>query len=171
MLYSKIHNKLVKERNGKILILSLTDNLPFNWGIYNINLAAGLEDSIIEIENPLWNGKCSETEINEEFSIENSSKIIDKFFIVSLSKTYFEIGSINVPLRKSDLLGEHEAIITIELSKDNKQITTQINRNAVKNRSVRINPNREIKEYYNKFYKLGDKVKITITDDGNMIIE
>jgi len=168
---SKIHNKLVKERNGKILILSLTDNLPFNWGIYNINLAAGLEDSIIEIENPLWNGKCSETEINEEFSIENSSKIIDKFFIVSLSKTYFEIGSINVPLRKSDLLGEHEAIITIELSKDNKQITTQINRNAVKNRSVRINPNREIKEYYNKFYKLGDKVKITITDDGNMIIE
>ena len=168
---SKIHKKLVKERSGKILILSLNDVLPFNWGIYNINLAAGLEDSIIEIENPLWNGKCSETEINEESSIENHSKIIDKFFIVSLSKTYFEIGSINVPLKKSDLLGKHDDIITIELSKDNKQITTQINRNAVKNRSVRINQNKEIKEYYNKFYKLGDKVKITITDEGNLIIE
>ena len=168
---SKIHKKLVKERSGKILILSLNDVLPFNWGIYNINLAAGLEDSIIEIENPLWNGKCSETEINEESSIENHSKIIDKFFIVSLSKTYFEIGSINVPLRKSDLLGEHKDIITIGLSKDNKHITTQINRNAVKNRSVRINPNKEIKEYYNKFYKIGDKVKITITDEGNLIIE
>lgn len=168
---SKIHNKLVKERSGKILILSLNDVLPFNWGIYNINLAAGLEDSMIEIENPLWNGKCSETEINEESSIENLSKIIDKFFIVTLSKTYFEIGSINVPLKKSDLLGKHDDIITIELSKDNKQITTQINRNAVKNRSVRINQNKEIKEYYNKFYNMGDKVKIIITDEGNLIVE
>lgn len=168
---SKIHKKLVKERTGKILILSLNDVLPFNWGIYNINLAAGLEDSIIEIENPLWNGKCSETEINEQSSIENHSKIIDKFFIVSLAKTYFEIGSINVPIKKSDLLGKHDDIITIELSKVNKQITTQINRNAVKNNSVRINPNREIKEYYNKFYNMGDKVKITITDEGNLIIE
>ena len=168
---SKIHNKLVKERSGKILILSLNDVLPFNWGIYNINLAAGLEDSMIEIENPLWNGKCSETEINEESSIENHSKIIDKFFIVTLSKTYFEIGSINVPLKKSDLLGKHDDIITIELSKDNKQIKTQINRNAVKNRSVRINQNKEIKEYYNKFYNMGDKVKIIITDEGNLIVE
>ena len=168
---SKIHNKLVKERSGKILILSLNDVLPFNWGIYNINLAAGLEDSMIEIENPLWNGKCSETEINEESSIENHSKIIDKFFIVTLSKTYFEIGSINVPLKKSGLLGKHDDIITIELSKDNKQITTQINRNAVKNRSVRINQNKEIKEYYNKFYNMGDKVKIIITDEGNLIVE
>ena len=168
---SKIHNKLVKERSEKILILSLNDVLPFNWGIYNINLAAGLEDSMIEIENPLWNGKCSETEINEESSIENHSKIIDKFFIVTLSKTYFEIGSINVPLKKSDLLGKHDDIITIELSKDNKQITTQINRNAVKNRSVRINQNKEIKEYYNKFYNMGDKVKIIITDEGNLIVE
>jgi len=168
---SKIHNKLVKERSKKILILSLNDVLPFNWGIYNINLAAGLEDSMIEIENPLWNGKCSETEINEESSIENHSKIIDKFFIVTLSKTYFEIGSINVPLKKSDLLGKHDDIITIELSKDNKQITTQINRNAVKNRSVRINQNKEIKEYYNKFYNMGDKVKIIITDEGNLIVE
>lgn len=168
---SKIHNKLVKERSEKILILSLNDVLPFNWGIYNINLAAGLEDSMIEIENPLWNGKCSETEINEESSIENHSKIIDKFFIVTLSKTYFEIGSINVPLKKSDLLGKHDDIITIELSKDNKQIKTQINRNAVKNRSVRINQNKEIKEYYNKFYNMGDKVKIIITDEGNLIVE
>ena len=82
-----------------------------------------------------------------------------------------EIGSINVPLKKSDLLGKHDDIITIELSKYNKQITTQINRNAVKNRSVRINPNKEIKEYYNKFHKMGDKVKITITYEGNLIIE
>lgn len=168
---SKIHKKLVKERSGKILILSLNDVLPFNWGIYNINLAAGLEDSIIELEEPEWNGRSSETEMNEKSLITNHSEINDKFFIVSLSKTYFEIGSINVPLKKSDLLGKHEDIITIELSKNNKQITTQINRNAVKNRSVRINPNREIKEYYNKFYKMGDKVKITITDEGNLIIE
>ena len=109
--------------------------------------------------------------MNEKSLITNHSEINDKFFIVSLSKTYFEIGSINVPLKKSDLLGKHEDIITIELSKNNKQITTQINRNAVKNRSVRINPNKEIKEYYKKFYKMGDKVKITITDEGNLIIE
>jgi hypothetical protein len=168
---SKIHNKLVKEKSGKILILSLNDDLPFNWGIYNLNLAAGLEDSIIELEEPEWNGRSSETEMNEKSLITDHSEINDKFFIVSLSKTYFKIGSINVPLKKSDLLGKHEDIITIELSKDNKQITTQINRNAVKNRSVRINQNKEIKEYYNKFYNMGDKVKITIADEGNLIIE
>ena len=50
-------------------------------------------------------------------------------------------------------------------------VRCQINRNAVKNRSVRINPNKEIKEYYNKFYNMGDKVKIIITDEGNLIIE
>ena len=168
---NKVHNNLLKQKSGNVLILSLNNESHFQWGKYNLNLAAGLEDSMIEIENPLWNGKCSETKLVEESTLEEITEVEDTFFIVSLYKTYLEFGSINVPFKKSNLLGDHNEDVTIKLSKSNKQIKTKINRKAVKNGSVRINANKDIREYYNNFYNLGCKVKIIILNKHNIVIE
>ncbi len=54
--HHKIHNNLIKRTSKSISILVLNDIFPIKWGKYNINLAAGLKDSIIEIEKPEWNG-------------------------------------------------------------------------------------------------------------------
>jgi hypothetical protein len=164
----KINKNIQKiiEKSNSISIWVLNDNLPFSWGPYNINLAAGLEDSIIEIENPIWNGKISETEENEKFlqtAETNDLEQTEPYFFLTMQRTYLKIGSINFPSKLSDLLGKHGEEIKIFFKRDtNNPINLKINRNAVKNRSVRINQNKVISEYFQKNYKLGEKVKITV---------
>lgn len=39
----------------KVEILALPDNGLLHFGVFHINLAAGLEDSIVKTLNPIWN--------------------------------------------------------------------------------------------------------------------
>jgi hypothetical protein len=51
-------HKKIKELLSKGLpveILALPDNGLLHFGVFHLNLAAGLEDSIISVINPLWN--------------------------------------------------------------------------------------------------------------------
>jgi hypothetical protein len=156
----------ILEKSNSISIWVLNDNYPFSWGPYNINLAAGLEDSIIEMENPPWNGKISETEENEKLVQIGENNHVEQnnpYFFLTMQRTYLAIGSINVPSKLSDLLGKHDEEIQIFFERDpSNSIKLKINRNAVKNHAVRINQNKVILEYFQKNYKLGEKVKIKI---------
>ena len=170
-------NKNIKKtlaKSNSISIWVLNDNYPFSWGPYNINLAAGLEDSIIEMENPPWNGKISETEENEKLvliSEDDDVELNKPYIFLTMQRTYLTIGSINVPSRLSDFLGKHDEEIQIFFEKKpNDSIKLKINRNAVKNHAVRINPNKVILDYFQNHYKLGDKVKIEITNKNQINI-
>jgi len=42
---------------GKVVrILVLPQTIPLEWGGYPVNLAAGLEDALVEVFQPAWNG-------------------------------------------------------------------------------------------------------------------
>ena len=54
----KGHNK-IKELLSKgqpVEIFALPDNGLLHFGVFHLNLAAGLEDNIISVINPPWNG-------------------------------------------------------------------------------------------------------------------
>ena len=63
--------KLIRQKKN-VRILVLTPTVPLNWGDYPINLAAGLEDSLVEAFKPEWNkikGRIlSETQALEEIA-------------------------------------------------------------------------------------------------------
>jgi len=53
------NNKNIKDtlkNNQEIKIYIFNDNSPLRYGKFNINLAAGLEDSLINSIKPPWNG-------------------------------------------------------------------------------------------------------------------
>jgi len=93
---SKIHRNIKKAliEKKEVKIWALLDETPLSWGIYNINIAAGLEDAFIEIEKPLWNGGKTETEIIE-VQVEIPNKIEQNMFPIKINKTYYELGFIN----------------------------------------------------------------------------
>lgn len=47
--------KLMRQRK-EVRILVLPPTVPLKWGDYPINLAAGLEDALVEAFKPQWNG-------------------------------------------------------------------------------------------------------------------
>ena len=63
-------NKKHLQKGKSVRILVLPQNFPLKWGDYPINLAAGLEDALVEAFKPAWNqsnGKfLSETQALEE---------------------------------------------------------------------------------------------------------
>lgn len=65
-------------QNIAVDILVLPDNGLMHYGQFHLNLAAGLEDSIIKIINPEWNGgsrySTNETQVNTDVSVSIPSK-------------------------------------------------------------------------------------------------
>ena len=114
---------------GKVLdIFALRDNGLFHYGIYHINLAAGLEDGLIASLKPEWNGlptvslpnKTKKSIVQELTSKSGSnyntvdvipsnevndsgSNIVTEgclpFFVLTLRKTYFDAGFFNVGIK------------------------------------------------------------------------
>jgi hypothetical protein len=58
--------KLIRQRK-EVRILVLPPTVPLKWGDYPINLAAGLEDALVQAFKPAWN------ESNKKFMTESQS--------------------------------------------------------------------------------------------------
>ena len=52
--------KALLQSGAAVDIFALPDNGLLHYGQFHINLAAGLEDNIISLLNPEWNGKALE---------------------------------------------------------------------------------------------------------------
>ena len=101
---NRIHNNIkeILQTGGHVDIYGFNDTTSLNWGKYNINLAAGLEDSIIALELPLWNGKNSEShtieiEADEQNVVQESQDELEEYsFPYLLGNTYYNFGYINI---------------------------------------------------------------------------
>jgi hypothetical protein len=73
----KCHQAIKKllHKGKSVRILVLPQNFPLKWGDYPINLAAGLEDALVEAFKPQWNGSnkkfLTESQLIEEFTATN----------------------------------------------------------------------------------------------------
>lgn len=170
---SKIHKniKLSLEKKQNVMIWAYLDNTPLLWGSYNINIAAGLEDSMISEEEPDWNGGKTETyEIEKNDSdipdIENNS------FPIKIAKTYYNYGLINPGVEASKILGEHDEKIAVKIGSNQSSIKVnrKIDRNANSNGSIRISAIPELAEYYQKNYNLGEIARLEIISENELQI-
>jgi len=150
-----------------------------SWGVHSINLAAGLEDSLVRNFKPIWNGsQGSEKFITEtqEIELENepvSSNIIDQeeildYFDVKLQKAYYEQGFINPGVRIDSLLGKEGD--TMELIIDGRKLKTKVNRTANRTGCVRLYFGRDLVEILQRRFQYADTITYGIISSNKIIL-
>lgn len=160
--------------NGKSLdILILIDNGLLKYGNYRINLAAGLEDTLINELNPPWNltGKNKESKSHKKQQILSLKSIIPhpkrylepNTFEVTLGATYFHRGFFNVLYKYSNRFEENRTPIEIRLGDDlSNVIFGHINRTCNKNGIPRIFGGTSLSFWIGNNFSIGDKMKVKI---------
>ena len=154
-------------------IFILTDNGLLSYGSFRINLAAGLEDTLISKLNPEWNlaGKTLiKIDINSERpELTNDPQSITALIPVTttleilLGQAYYNQGFFNVVREYSHLLGADNTTIEIQLGKEsNTTIQGYINRTANKNGTPRIMGGKEFRNWIRNQFKFNDIMKVDI---------
>ncbi len=154
-------------------IFILVDNGLLKYGDFKINLAAGLEDTLIYQINPEWNfsGK-NKLVVDKESDNEKLIKIKNKMetknqktktFEVKLGIAYYNQGFFNVSQKNSDDFGADKTIIEIQLGDNStNNIQGYINRTANPNGTPRIMGGKSLSDWIQKNYKQGDILKVDI---------
>lgn len=120
-------------------IWALPDEGLHHYGVFHLNLAAGLEDSIIQTLQPDWNGgrrTPAEDEV-EEVQPAVPSKPASTF-VFTMQPTYWARGFFNVGMANSASLGADGQPIEIYCGDAADPILGSINRTANTNGTPRI---------------------------------
>lgn len=187
--------KLLQD-NSKVFIYSLADNTFLQWGDFEINLAAGLEDSLISELDPPWNGRAGErpmtdSEMSErqalhlpenipaaatvpEAAVSSAVPATEKNvgFTVTLGPTYYFKGFINVPTDQSGELGPQGAPLILFLGRDNPiTVETKIDRKANLNGSPRLYGGKKLARWLQKYFHESDTLHATIVNENEIVLE
>jgi hypothetical protein len=131
--------KALLQAGAAVDILALPDNGLLHYGQFHINLAAGLEDNIISVLRPEWNGGKSSSPADESpFAIPPETPSATVSFVLVVQKTYFNQGFFNVGIADSDRFGGDGAKIELFCGNAEAPILGTINRTANSNKTPRI---------------------------------
>jgi hypothetical protein len=171
--------KLLK-RGEVVDIFVLPDSGLMHYGDFHLNLAAGLEDSLISVISPPWNGsKKNKKDKNETKKINVKTRKTDHLafdlnatisFDLTLEKTYYKSGFFNVKKEFSEFFGKDKDEIEIYISKDNEPLRGYINRSATSNNSPRIMGGKELKDWFQKNFDVMDKIKVDVLSPVSIFI-
>jgi hypothetical protein len=154
-------------------IFILDHNGLLSYGGFKINLAAGLEDTLIYEINPVWNltGKNSTSVENQDESENFDEAIIEPDFSMTANKTleiklgsaYYNQGFFNINMANSGRFGNDNSTIEIQLGfKPIKIITGYINRTANTNGTPRIMGGKELKDWIQNNFQFNELMKVDI---------
>lgn len=154
-------------------IFALPDNGLLHYGGFHINLAAGLEDSLISSLSPEWNSAYPEKEDTnnknqEEFTSTDDSQLIlsndltHPVFKLHLHKTYYNQGFFNVTVDFDRYFGSDNENIEINIRETSQNITGYINRTANTNGTPRIMGGKELKEWFQTNFNIDDLIHVHI---------
>lgn len=181
--HAKIKASLANSSEIRILVFTPINQLQYSG--FEINLAAGLEDSLINDFEPSWNGKyhnriVSETTeredemesaeppatshpIGERDNIQNPAPLAD--FSILLGATYYEKGIVNVGVGASQKLGDDGESILVEFNTGGDAILSKINRTANRSGGVRlVGNNSQIAKWFQSHFTEGDIVQGVVID-------
>jgi hypothetical protein len=185
------------ERNEVLRILVFNPISNLRYGDFDINLAAGLEDSLIAEFSPPWNGRERGHAITEEAereSVEGSALPVETSvetaaalpitpapdsptpvgsasFQIILAETYYKQGLINPGVDASRYLGSDGDLIVITFGDGSEPVTSCINRTANKSGSVRVvGRNRLIARWFQKHFREGDVVEARVLDRHRILL-
>lgn len=156
--------------NDPVDIFVLADTGLLKYGDFQINLAAGLEDTLINKIGPEWNYTGKQRIIEDQ---ESASKILQdhmldppksiRDFEIVLGQTYYNFGFFNVKKIYSSLFGADKEKIELQLGdKSNDTIFGYINRTANKNGSPRIIGGKELTKWFRSNFKQNDNLRISV---------
>ncbi|HMR81585.1 MAG TPA: GIY-YIG nuclease family protein [Niabella sp.] len=169
-------NKAIKNllvENQPVDIFILTDNGLLKYGDFRINLAAGLEDTLIYKINPDWNlsGRnlipvdieSEKPELSKEPKPTAQLIPVLTTISISLGQAYYNQGFFNVGREYSQMFGADNATIDIQLgSSGDTTIQGYINRTANKNGTPRIMGGKELRNWIKSNFKINDTMKVDI---------
>jgi hypothetical protein len=130
-------------------ILALPDSGFLHYGQFHLNLAAALEDDIIRVIDPEWNGGSPEHAVNvSAFATAESESQQEQerqpvtaslgTFSFILEPTYYRTGFFNVSVSAQKFLGADGETIELFLGTSEQPILGTINRRANANGTPRI---------------------------------
>lgn len=147
-------------------IFVLPDNGLMRYGIFHLNLAAGLEDSLITTINPEWNGRQPKDSTPDDSIVEPLTEDTlpkpERSFDLTLHPTYYEKGFFNVPVAEAQSFGDDGENIEIYLGKYSDPITGVINRKANNNGTPRIMGGKLLRDWINKSHKPMGSIKVSL---------
>lgn len=164
-------------QNIAVDILALPDNGLMHYGQFHLNLAAGLEDSIIKIINPEWNGGSKELtkdpQVNDSISPlvvedplqDEATKTSHSF---NMAPTYWKRGFFNVPVSSSDEFSDDGDTLTIINREGSVRLTAIINRTANKSQAPRIMGGTGLRTFFQENYKINDVVSFILLSKNTM---
>lgn len=165
------NHALLKELlfEGKTVeIFALPDNGLLHYGGFHINLAAGLEDSLVRTIGPPWNstgktksGKAKSTPKKDDRLV-ISKNTINPVFELQLHKTYFEKGFFNATVEFDRFLGSNLENIHMHIGKTEETISGYINRTANKNGTARVMGGKELRGWFQSHFQEKDIVFVEI---------
>ncbi len=140
--------RLLLAEGKAVEIYALPDEGLVSFGPFNLNLAAALEDSIIRIMEPPWNGGRTEQQsalaAKEPPDVPAAEDLSDDGgagtpeIRVTLQPTYARSGYFNLGVAGTDLLGDDGQVLEVFLGYAAQPILASINRRANTNGSPRI---------------------------------
>jgi hypothetical protein len=167
-------------QGSEVQIWVYTPTIPLQISGFYINLAAGLEDSLIDKFKPKWNGNNKIADdlsdnvelLNEQEESVLNNQIVDvntlnplnySEFTINLGKASFNQGFINPGVGVDHKLGAHGEEIKIIL--EDKYIFSKINRTSNPNETVRIQENiAVIAEWFRENFNFRDTVTAYVID-------
>lgn len=174
-------------KGAEIRIFVFTPITHLRYSDFEINLAAGLEDSLIRELDPPWNGRDRGHPISEEaereeveeseFGASDVVAVADAApeprasgqaratFSVVLGATYYEKGILNPGVEASEYLGQDGAPIRVRFSDGSQSVVSKINRTANRTGAVRvIGGNAQIARWFQENFSEGDTVHGSVVD-------
>lgn len=170
------NHRRIRELLGEdvaVEIFALPDTGLLHYGQFHLNLAAALEDDIIRIIDPEWNGGRSETAVNlparavadpeseNESELEPASPPFGTFSF-TLQPTYYRTGFFNVGVSSQKFLGADGEKIELFLGDRAQPILGSINRRANTNGTPRIMGGSGLRDWFNTHASVAANISVDV---------
>ena len=147
-------------------IFALPDNGHLRYGQFHLNLAAGLEDDLIRVIDPEWNGGTREPAAVVEVSEAESNSMLPSpavgSFTFTLQPTYYRTGFFNVGASDQECIGADGETIELYLGNATEPVLGYINRRANQNRTPRIMGGAALRDWFRSNFSLKDTITVAV---------
>lgn len=186
--------KAAVERGEEIRVFVFTPISHLRYGVFDLNVAAGLEDALIAEFDPPWNGRDRGVPISEEAEREEADEgaatttegVGDlgpdtavsaqdeaglATFEIKLGQAYYEQGLINPGVEASAHLGRDGEPIEVSFDDGTEPVMSNINRTANRTGAVRVvGRNRQIAQWFQGRFQRGDTVQARVIDPHRIML-
>ena len=171
----------------KVDILGFHDVKPGRVGIFQVNLPAALEDDIIRVLDPPWNGvrKARTTSRAKQVAPGGGRRRVDDggaaapvsetdresadaaaSFAVTVGRTYFRQGFFNVPITHEHRFPADGGVVGIRLPERDTLLRATVNRRANTNGTPRIMGGTGLRDWFRQATQVGGSIRVRVHGGG-----